>query len=152
MSVATGSGRSSSWWRTRGCIQGRQPTSAPGACRGSSSWPAGTTTSAPPSRVTNSFYGDYTEYLCAMRMLLLPLLLLNFNKLLFIVYSQLLCNLIICVLSTALPLLPGLYARPAQAPADPLGRPQQGEPQGVGGEHSHPPALALAQLLTGERG
>ena len=154
MSVATGSGRSSSWWRTRGCTRGRQPTSAPGAFRGSSSWPAGTTTSAPPSRVTNSCYGDgdYSEYLCAMRMLLLPLLLLHFNKLLFIINSQLLCNLTICVLSTALPLLPGLCPRPAQAPADPLGRPQQGEPQGVGGEHSHPPALALAQLLTGERG
>ena len=90
--------------------------------------------------------------ICAMRMLLLPLLLLHFNKLLFIVNSQLLCNLTICVLSTALPLLPCLCLRPAQTPADPLGRPQQGEPQGVGGEHSHPPALALAQLLAGERG
>ena len=58
MSVATGSGRSSSWWRTLGCTRGRQRTSAPGACRGSSFWPAGTTTSALLSRVTNSCYGE----------------------------------------------------------------------------------------------
>ena len=146
MSVATGSGRSSSWWRTLGCTRGRQRTSAPGACRGSSFWPVGTTTSALLSRVTNSCYGDgdILNNLCECYCYLCYCYIL--------IYCYLLCNLTICVLSTTVPLLPGLCPRPAQAPADPLCRPQQGEPQGVGGEHRDPPGAGPAQLLPTERG